>query len=200
MVSFRAMAVSAAVLAGLVAAGLATPLAAQPARPAKPLAASPATPAPAVPATPQQTTASFADWTLRCSHLASGAQFCEVAQNVQRDDRPVAQIALGRPGKGQPLQLTMLVPPNVAIAPAPALLAGKEGDAAPVAELAWRRCLPGGCMADVALSDDAVRRLRGWTEPGRIVFADSVGRPAALPVSPRGLSQALDALAKEDGG
>lgn len=67
-------------------------------------------------------------------------------------------------------------------------------------DLTWRRCLPGGCLADGAVSEDALRRVRGWTEPARVTFADGTGRIVALPFSPRGLTQALDALAKDDAG
>lgn len=187
---------------------------AQPARPAPARPAPAATPQAAgtpaaVPAAPQQTTAVFADWVLRCTRLDAAApatpsaapaplKVCEVVQGIQRDDKPVAQIALGHPGKGTPLQLTVLVPSNVAFGAGPVLLPGKEGEAAPMAELAWRRCLPAGCLADVALSDEALRLLRGWTDAGRIAFQDGTGRTAVMPFSPRGLPQALDALAKED--
>lgn len=191
----------------LLSAAASGPVAAQtrPAAPrpaAAPAAAAPAAQPPAnpVPAAPQQTTASFGDWTLRCNRLgpAPGTPFCEVGQTVQREDRPVAQIAIGRPGRGQPLQLTLLVPPNIVLS-APATLLGPR-EAEPPLELGWRRCLPAGCIADAPVPDEALGRLRGWAENGRVAFQDGAGRPAALPFSPRGLSQALDALAREDGG
>ena len=152
-----------------------------------------------VPATPQQTTASFADWTLRCTQTGSGPKFCEVVQNIQQNDRPVAQIAVGRPVAGQKLQLTLLVPPNVSLQSGPGLLAGSEGDTPPVVALSWRRCVPIGCIADAPLAPEMVTKLRGWTDPGRIVFMDAAGRPAGVPFSARGLAQALDALTKEEG-
>ena len=170
-----------------------------PARPAPPAAATaPAVPATPAPATPQQTTAVFMDWVLRCTQLDPATKICEVVQGVQRDDKPVAQIALGHPGKAAPLQLTVLVPSSVTFGTAPVLLPGKEGEATAFAELTWRRCLPAGCLADVALTDDAQRRLRAWSDAGRIAFQDGTGRTAVMPFSPRGLPQALDALAKEE--
>ena len=151
----------------------ATPQPSSPSRPAAPAAAPTSGPAPAA---PQQTTASFMDWTLRCSRLGPppGTQFCEVAQG------------------------TILVPVNVTVAAPAALSAPGEGGAV-VQELAWRRCLPGGCTADALLTDEAVQRMRAWNEPGRISFQDALGRTAVMPFSPRGLPQALDALAKEEG-
>ncbi len=207
MISHRTASLALTLLVLLPAAGQAqTPprparaaAAASPPAPAPTPAPTPAA-APPVPAAPQQTTASFADWTLRCNRVgpAPGTQFCEIGQGIQRDDRPVAQMAIGRPTKDQPMRLTVLVPNNVSFA-APVLLAPpREGDGASL-ELPWRRCLPGGCTADAPLNDEALRRMRGWTEPARVVFPDAAGRPTALPFSPRGLPQALDALMKEEG-
>ena len=194
------------IAAAAIGLGLAapSPAMAQAPRPAA-RPAPPAPPSTVVPAAPQQTTASFADWTLRCTQAAPSAgsgpasKFCEVVQNIQQNDRPVAQIAVGRPMAGQKLQLTLLVPTNVSFQGGPGLLAGSEGDPAPALSLTWRRCLPIGCIADAPLDTELMTKLRGWTEAGRIVFTDAAGRPAGVPFSPRGLAQALDALAKEEG-
>jgi hypothetical protein len=40
-------------------------------------------------------------------------------------------------------------------------------------------------------------RWRGQTDPGQLTFKDAAGRDQSLPLSFRGLAQALDALAKE---
>ena len=175
--------------------------------PATPSATTPATTTPVTssgasagtPAVPQQTTATFADWTLRCSHTSTTAQICEVVQTINSQEHTVAQVAIGRIAKGQPLHLTILVPPSVSFTAVPTLVPAHDGEPAVLA-LAWRRCLPGGCMAEGILTDEMMRRVRGWTDPARINFADAGGRTVALPFSPAGLPQALDALAREDGG
>ena len=183
------------------------------AQPARPPARAPTPPAPAAapvaaptptaaptsapsPA-PQQTTATFGDWVMRCTAGEAG-QLCELVQGVQRDDKPVAQMAIGRPGKGMPMQFTLLIAPSVAFAAPPTLSPAKESDGAPL-RLEWRRCIPGACMADTPLTDDALRTIKNWSEAGRVTFLDAAGRPTALPVSPRGLGPALDALALSDG-
>lgn len=152
----------------------------------------------AAPAAPQQTTATFGDWTLRCLRPPGASPVCEVVQAVQQDGRTVAQIAWGRVSRGQPLQLTILVPPSVSFGAGPALVP-PEGEGGPAA-LQWRRCLPGGCIAEAEVGDDLLRRVRGWSQPARITFADAAGRGVALPLSPTGLVPALDALAKETAG
>jgi invasion protein IalB len=61
----------------------------------------------------------------------------------------------------------------------------------------WHRCIPGGYFASVSIADDVLSGLGAETEPGGIVFKDAADREVALPLSFRGLSQALDTLAKE---
>lgn len=157
----------------------------------------PTAPAAAV-ALPQQTTATFGDWTLRCSRPTGTAKFCELAQGAQRDGKAVAEMAIGAAGAGQRLQFTLLVPTSVSFAAVPTLTP-PSGDGAGLS-LTWRRCLPVGCFADAELGDDALSRMRAWTQPARVVFTDGAGRATTVPVSPLGLSQAMDALAKEDAG
>ncbi|ACA14875.1 putative invasion protein B [Methylobacterium sp. 4-46] len=191
--------------AALAAAlGLAGPVLAQPApKPAvaPPPAASPA--APPVPAEPELTTASFGEWTLRCQRLAEGekvTRFCEVAQAVQVQGQaaPLAQVALGRAPGEAGLRLTAVLPVTVSFPSGVRVgLEGKEGREAAALDLAWRRCLPAGCVADGATREDVLKRWRAGSEPGRLTFKDAAGRDVTLPLSFRGLDQALEALAKE---
>ena len=180
--------------------------AAVPAPAAAPVAAPPPAATDAAPPGPQQTTATFEDWTLRCTRLpaaapaapgAFGQQFCELVQTVSSGDKPVAQIAIGRPTKGQPLLMTVLTPVSVSFTRAASLITQKDGDASTL-DLGWHRCIPGGCLADAPITDDLMRRIQVWTEPARIVYADAAGRPVALPFSARGLPTALGALTKAE--
>ncbi len=160
----------------------------------------PVAPPPAVSQTPERTTASFGDWTLRCERPSTpvGApRICEVAQaiQVQGQQGPIAQLAIGRVQKTDPLKLTIVLPNNVTLTSGPKIAAEeKDGQ---LVDSVWQRCVPGGCFADVALRDDLLRRLRARSEPGRIEFRDASGQEIRLPFSNRGLAQALDALARE---
>jgi hypothetical protein len=64
-------------------------------------------------------------------------------------------------------------------------------------DLGWRKCLPGGCIADALLNDDVLRRWKIQTRAGRIAWTDATGGALAIGLSFRGLAQALDALNKE---
>lgn len=153
-----------------------------------------------IPTEPSNTTASFGDWTLRCQRLADGskaARVCEVAQVLQAQGQaaPIAQIAMGRLSAGEPLRVTAVMPLSVSF-PSSVQIAMGDKEPKPV-DLPWRRCLPSGCFADVAPGDDVLKQWRKASEPGRILFKDAAGRELALPLSGRGLDQALEALAKE---
>jgi len=142
-------------------------------------AAQSSAPAP-VSAEPSSTTASFGDWVLRCQKVEA-VRACEIGQtiNVQGQQQPIAQIAIGRPAPKERLRITVVLPNNVT--------------------LANSRCLPMGCFADAEVPEDQLRRFRTATEQGRATFSDGGGREIALPFSFTGLAQALDALGREGG-
>jgi invasion protein IalB len=179
------------VLVGHLMALAASPVAAQ--APAQPTA--PAAPAQPASSDPAQTTATYGDWVLRCVRPEKGPHICEVVQSmvVQGQQQPVAQVAVGYDKTD--LRFTLLVPPAISLSRGPTL--GVPNATAPHFDLTWRRCLPTGCFADVAVGPELLKMLRSRTEPMQISFKDAVERDAALPLSLRGLVPALDALAKE---
>lgn len=150
--------------------------------------------------TPDRTTASFGDWTLRCERvpqIANAQRVCEIALAIvpQGQQQPIAQIAIGRIQRTDPLRITLVLPTNVTLTSPPKFAAEEAGGV--LSDTLWQRCFPGGCVSDTVLKDDMAKRLRGRTDPGRIEFKDASGRDIKLIFSTKGLSQALDALAKE---
>ncbi len=114
---------------------------------------------------------------------------------VQGQSAPIAQIAFGRTGRGEPVRVTVILPVSIAIPVVPRLLAEKD-DKAPL-QMPWQRCLPAGCIAGGPISDDQLKRLAARTEAGGIGFREASERDVVLPLSFRGLAQALAAYAKE---
>jgi invasion protein IalB len=156
-----------------------------------------AAPAP-VSSEPQMTTASFGDWVERCQRVAGAlerAKVCEVAQTIRVEGQsgPIAQIAIGRLKKGDPLKVKLILPVNVAFPSAPKIGLDKKGDAL---ELTWRRCLPVGCTADAEIGDNAPASWRAAAN-GQIESKTASGQDFRFAMSFRGLPQALDALARE---
>jgi invasion protein IalB len=153
-----------------------------------------------VDAPPNSTLASFGDWALRCQRLGNGAEaqrVCEVAQQIRGQDQqnPVAELAIGRLKKADSLRLTVVLPVNVTFSSP--LSFSADGKVLEPLDLGWRKCLPGGCIADALLKDDVLRRWKTQTSAGRITWTDAAGHDLAIGLSFRGLTQALDALSRE---
>jgi invasion protein IalB len=159
------------------------------------------TPAPVTSGEPETTTATFADWTLRCQRVGDGAQSkrtCDVFQTIQTKNpqgQPItfAQIALGYPMPGQPLHLVVALPVNISLSSV-VNLSTDDKDAG--VEVKWTNCLPAGCIAEAQVKDDVVRRWRTFNDPGRLSFKDAAGRDIVVATSYRGVGPALDALFK----
>lgn len=152
----------------------------------------------AVPADPNLTTASYGDWVLRCERAdkAARVRVCDVAQTVPTQDLQgaLAQISIAKPEASGPLHIYGLLPANIAL-PGSATMKSEEG--ALELELNWRRCLPSGCVSEAEASPSVLDRWRKLTGGGKIVYKDAGGSEVTVPVSFRGLRQALDALDKE---
>jgi invasion protein IalB len=166
----------------------------------KPLAPAVTSEAPrASEAEPSSTSASYGDWIMRCQRLGDGAdaeRVCEVAQLIHAQDQqnPVAEVAIGRLKKTDPLHLTIVLPVNITLPTPPSLsLNGKDVDGL---NFVWLKCLPGGCYANALLKDDVVRRWKDETDARRIIWTDGVGRESAVGLSFSGLGPALDALTR----
>jgi invasion protein IalB len=183
-----------------------------PAPSAGPATASPTPAAAAASGQPDATSAAYGDWVLQCQRDAAqaGGPLCELRQTMLGEgQRPIAQLAIARLSAQAPLKLAVVLPTHVSFAEAPRLAAGEAGGAgtagaAPEAaiSLTWRRCLPMGCFADGDLSEPVTRQWRSQAPvpaqapapAGRLVFQDGGGRAVVLPVSFRGLGEALDAM------
>lgn len=150
-----------------------------------------------VSADPDMTTAAFGDWVLRCIRVKpqeTGERLCEVSQSliIEGGQGTVAQLAIGRRAEGQPLLLTTVLPNNVAF-PSLVRLLVEVNDSQPL-ELAWTRCIPGACVAQLQVDELALERLTGRASGGQLGFTDANGNDVVLPISLRGLAQAIDAL------
>jgi invasion protein IalB len=165
-----------------------------------PVPASKVVPSTTVDAEPTSTSANFGDWALRCQragNVAETPRVCEVAQQIRAQDQQnaVAELAIGRLKRADPLRLTVVLPVNVTFSNPPSF--SVDGKVPEPLDLGWRKCLPGGCIADALLNDDVLRRWKIQTSAGRIAWTDGTGGALAIGLSFRGLGQALDALNKE---
>ena len=147
---------------------------------------------------PQRTTATYDDWTVRCEDQAGPPprKQCEIVQSTQvsGQQQPVTQIAIGRPAKGAPLKMVLLVPIGSWLPDGVKLT---SADREPLVTAAFKRCLPSACLADLDLSDELARKLRTFKDNGKLEFKDGGQHDVNVPVSFKGFGPALDALPKE---
>jgi invasion protein IalB len=146
---------------------------------------------------PQNTTATFGDWVERCQRVAVATEMrkvCEVALTVTATGQngPLAEIAVGRARKADPLRLTLVLPVNVGFPSAPKLTL----DGGEALELVWRQCVPAGCFADSGISGEQLSALRD-AKTAKVDSKASTGQTFNFAVSLRGLPQALDAMSRE---
>lgn len=150
---------------------------------------------------PGATTATYGDWTLRCQRIGEGdktSKVCEVVQAVQAANQrgPIAQIAIGHLPGDATLRLTAALPVNLSF---PNEIRLNLPGSKPIAlTLELRRCLPSACFADMEFKGDQMKTLLAADASGTLGFRDAAGQVIAVPVSPRGLQQAVAALQKED--
>jgi invasion protein IalB len=173
-------------------AGVAQPA---PARPTAPNSRADATRSDQIGAEPEATTATYGDWILRCQRTAAGSgtqPLCDVTQTVQAQQNPLLQLSFVPTTPKGPIKLTIIVPVNVSF-PSVARIALDDKDTQTV-ELTWRRCLPGGCVAELEVKDELLKRWRAQGGGGIVKIVDAAGRETGTPFSFRGLAQALDAL------
>ena len=146
----------------------------------------------------QQTTATYDDWTLRCTNGAGTPpqRSCDMEQvsQLKGQEQPFSRVLIARPAKGQPLRLIVQVPVNVWIASGLKIeIGGKDAGLAG----AFTRCLPGGCFATIEIKDAALRQFGTASAPARIVYANAAEQAVAVPLSFKGFGAAFDALGKE---
>ena len=181
--------------AALTLALVASALAAEKPKPAP--EASPKKDAEPVSSDPQLTTATFGDWVERCQRLGVAGEtrkVCEVALTVTATGQsaPLAELALGRARKADPMRLTLVLPVNVGFPSAPRLTL-ESGEAF---DFAWRQCVPAGCFAEADPSAEQMGALRD-AKGAKIESKAAGGQAFNFAVSLRGLPQALDAMARE---
>jgi invasion protein IalB len=154
---------------------------------------------PPISSEPQNTSATYGDWILRCSRGTQGdkeVRVCEVMLpfQLQGQQGPFAQLAIGRIGPKDPMRATFVITPNVSF-PSNVKLTVDDKDTQAI-DLNWSTCVAAVCRAEGDFKDDQLKRWKALTNPARLQFKDASGRELTIPVSTRGLSQALDALAK----
>jgi invasion protein IalB len=145
---------------------------------------------------PRRTTATYSDWTVTCvMRPGTNEKSCSIgeAQAVQEASSSV-QLVLERRDPGGALRMLLSMPANVWIRAGVRLRAGDD-DSGAIARFVW--CIPQRCYAEGVVKQETVETLRSPTASAQLEFKDSGQKDITLPVSLKGFSEALSALANE---
>lgn len=136
--------------------------------------------------------AEYGDWQMSCD-TPPGASFeqCAIIQNVQAEDQPNVglSVIVLRTADREARLLRVLAPLGVLL---PNGL-GLNVDGTDMGRVAFVRCLPNGCIAEVELNDDLIKVLSEGTNAIFVVFKtpeEGVG----IPVSLKGFAEGFAAL------
>lgn len=126
--------------------------------------------------------AQYGDWQMSCD-TPPGATFeqCALIQNVSADDQPNVglSVIVLRTADRQARLLRVLAPLGVLL---PNGL-GLNVDGTNIGRVAFVRCLPSGCVAEVALDDPLIDRLSKGVSAVFVVFKtpeQGIGIPVSL--------------------
>jgi invasion protein IalB len=136
--------------------------------------------------------AQYGDWQMSCD-TPPGASFeqCAIIQNVTAEDQPNVglSVIVLKTADQQARLLRVLAPLGVLL---PNGL-GLNIDGKDIGRVAFVRCLPNGCVAEVVLDDQLIKTLSEGTNAIFVVFRtpeEGVG----IPVSLRGFSDGFAQL------
>ncbi len=135
---------------------------------------------------------------MRCQAQPSGGKACEVAQTIalkpqagQKGPQLIAEVVFGKLSKDQPMYLVVQLPLGAWLPAGVSLSADKL---TPIHAI-FTRCVQ-TCMAESALTAANIGSLKGHNGAGRLELQDGGQHPVALPLSFKGLNQALAARDK----
>lgn len=151
-----------------------------------------AAPAASAPKTETETLSSHGDWRVRCKKNVSPKE-CEAVQTLQTPDLKgiLAHVAVRAQHNG-PVRLIILTPPGVWL---PANVIFKVGGV-PDITLTYKRCGQ-YCVASVVLTAENIAALKASSGEGELTFENGSRNPIILPVSFKGLGEAMTASLKD---
>ena len=124
----------------------------------------------------------YGDWQMSCD-TPPGASFeqCAIIQNVSAEDQPNVglSVIVLKTADRQARLLRVLAPLGVLL---PNGL-GLNIDGKDIGRVAFVRCLPNGCVAEVVLDDDLLKTLSDGTSAIFVVFKtpeEGIGIPVSL--------------------
>jgi invasion protein IalB len=143
---------------------------------------------------PTAATFGFQDWLVRCQAVKEDVG-CGMSQQIldQKARQPILQLHMARAPSGEGHQLVVVLPLGVTV---PSGIVVQVGDAK--RNVAFTQCLPGGCVAPVALDTALLDLLKSGKE-ARVGVVDRAGKTVAVPFSLKGFEPAFEKMESHGG-
>lgn len=138
--------------------------------------------------TPSSLTETYQDWRVACTRQDNTRQ-CAMSQQLRRPDGQRILTIEVTPAKDGSVTGRLLLPFGLALEKGVTL--GPD-DAAPGPAMAFKTCLPAGCIVPVAFAPAAVKAYRSGTVIKLNMSASDTGRAISFAVSLKGFGAAFD--------
>jgi invasion protein IalB len=134
----------------------------------------------------------FGEWQMRCETPAGAkTEQCALVQSVQAEDKPnvTLVVIVLKTADGKSRLLRVIAPLGVLL---PSGL-GLKIDQSDVGRAGFVRCMPSGCIAEVVMDDDLLKKLGTGQQATFIVF-QTPEEGIGIPVSLNGFAKAFESL------
>ena len=143
---------------------------------------------------PANATYSFDDWQMHCQAEKTG-RVCGLTQQLvdRQAGRAVLQVSFGAAPNGAHV-LGVVVPLGVSVPDGVTL---QVADA--TRKFEYSQCLPGGCIASLAVDDALIDKMKA-TPDAKLAVIDRTGKPVVMPISLKGFGPAIEKMNASGGG
>lgn len=143
---------------------------------------------------PSAATFGFQDWLVRCQAVKDDVG-CGMSQQIldNRSRQPILQLHLARAPSGSGHQLVIVLPLGVSVPSGTVLQAGETKR-----NVAFTQCLPGGCVAPLAVDTALIDVLKS-AKDARVGVVDRTGKTVAVPFSLKGFGPAFEKMESHGG-
>jgi invasion protein IalB len=134
----------------------------------------------------------FGEWQMRCETPAGAkSEQCALVQSVQAEDKPnvTLVVIVLKTADGKSRLLRVIAPLGVLL---PSGL-GLKIDATDVGRAGFVRCMPSGCIAEVVMDEDLLKKLSTGQQATFIVF-QTPEEGIGIPVSLNGFGKGYESL------
>lgn len=151
-------------------------------------------PADAEESRPSAVQETYDDWVVHCQTLTGDAgarTMCQMSQELRQKgtDKRVLLVAFDRDAKGNGAKATIIAPFGILLQQGLAIEVAKSE----LARGGFRTCLPVGCVVDLAINGDDIRRLAEGDKATVVMGADN-GQPMRVDISLKGFTAAWNRL------